>query len=50
MPRSAPKMFGGGVADSLVEEAEGKGTGIKASAGTETYAVVFDAGSTGGFE
>ena len=48
MPRSAPKMFGGSdTADSLVEEAEGKATGIKAASGTETFAVVFDAGSTG---
>ncbi|KAK9791621.1 hypothetical protein WJX73_002786 [Symbiochloris irregularis] len=48
MPRSAPKMFGGGeVAETLAEEAEGKATRIKAPTGTETYAVVFDAGSTG---
>ena len=47
MPRSAPKIFGGSQVQLLVEEAEGKKTGISASQGTEYYSVVFDAGSTG---
>lgn len=47
LPRTAPQLFGGAKAETLVEEAEGKSTRLPAKQGTEFYSVVFDAGSTG---
>ena len=47
LPHTAPRIFGGGQSDSLTEVAEGKATRISASAGAESYSVIFDAGSTG---